>query len=268
MLSLAQSARRVGDIGNPLPDVYEGFKKDRISLRRGATSLMVAAPGVGKTTVAIDWVRRLSEAPHKVQTLYVCIDTAEQDATARAAAQLVGRPLADVEGSLSGFATKLHDGFPSVRWYFGLSPTVDEIQNEVRAFGEAFGAYPEVIVIDNLTSVDMEAEFNVTAVRDVLRQLNDTARMTGAHVMILHHATGEYEDGLKQIPLSGVEFKAAKVVDMCLTFTREGSTLRVAPVKNRGGFADASGKHFVQLYAELGRMKIDDKFPPGYQAEL
>lgn len=263
MLSLAQSARRVGELGTPLPDKYECFTKYRITLRRGATSLIVAAPGVGKTTLAIDWVRRL-----KVPTLYICIDTAEQDAAARAVAQVTGYPISEVEKDLSYFAEELEEHFPQVRWYFGLSPTVDEITNEIQAFGEVFGAYPELVVIDNLTSIELEAEFSFAAVRDAMRRLNDMARLTGAHVMVLHHATGEYENGNKEIPLSGVEFKAGKLPDMCLTLTREGTELRVAPVKNRGGTADATGKKHAKLYAELNRMKISEDFPHEYEAEL
>jgi hypothetical protein len=263
MLSLAQSARRVGELGNPLPDVYHLFKQFRITLRRGSTSLLVAAPGVGKTTLAIDWVRRLS-----VPTLYICIDTAEQDTTARAVSQLTGRPLAEVEGELSYFAEELAEGFGPIRWYFGLSPTIEDIENEVKAFGEAFGCYPELIIVDNLTSVELEAEFSFASVREAMRHLNDLARMTGAHVMILHHATGEYEDGIKPIPLSGVEYKAGKLPDLCLTISREGTEMRIAPVKNRGGVADASGKKHVALYAELGRMHIGEQFPHGYSAAL
>lgn len=263
MLSLAQSARRVGELGNPLPDVYQLFKQYRITLRRGSTSLLVAAPGVGKTTLAIDWIRKLA-----VPTLYICIDTAEQDATARAVSQLTDRPLSEVEGELSYFAEELHEGFGPIRWYFGLSPTVDDIENEVKAFGEAFGCYPEVIVVDNLTSVELEAEFSFASVRDAMRHLNDLARMTGAHVMILHHATGEYENGDKPIPLGGVEYKAGKLPDLCLTMTREDTEMRVAPVKNRGGVADASGKTHVKLYAELSRMHISEKFPHGHGTEL
>jgi hypothetical protein len=253
----------VGELGTPLPDVYSVFDKYRITLRRGATSLLVAAPGVGKTTLAIDWVRRL-----KVPTLYVCIDTAEQDAAARAVAQVTGYPVAEVEKDLSYFAEELSEHFPLVRWYFGLSPTIDEITHEIQAFGEAFGCYPELVVIDNLTSIELEAEFNFASVRDAMRRLNDQARMTGAHVMVLHHATGEYENGDKPIPLGGVEFKAGKLPDMCLTLTRELDELRVAPVKNRGGQADATGKKHVKLHAELGRMKISENFPHEYSGEL
>ena len=263
MLSLAQSARRVGELGNPLPDVYGCLKKFRVTLRRGSTSLIVAAPGVGKTTLALDWVRRLS-----VPTLYVCIDTAEQDAAARAVSQLTGRLLSEVEGDLSYFAEELASGFPSVRWYFGLSPTIEEIEMEVKAFGELFGTFPELIVVDNLTSVDLEAEFNFASVRDAFRRLNDTARMTGAHVMVLHHATGEYENGDKPIPLSGIEYKVGKLADLVLTGTRSGSELRLSPAKNRGGLADATGQEHVTLYAELSKMLISETFPHGYSSEL
>ena len=86
--------------------------------------------------------------------------------------------------------------------------------------------------------------------------------------MVLHHATGEYENGDKPIPLGGIEYKAGKLPDLCLTLTREETEMRVAPVKNRGGYADATGKKHVTLYAEMGRMLISEQFPHGYTADL
>jgi hypothetical protein len=256
LLSLAQSARRIGDLGNPLPDVYDPFKPFRITLRRAATSLIVAAPGVGKTALAIDWLRRLN-----VPALYVCIDTAEQDTTARAVSQITGRPLSEVEGDLSFFTEELTEYFGPIRWYFGGSPTHEEIENEVAAFGEAFGAFPEIVVVDNLTSIDMEGELNFASVRDTERLLNETAYDTGAHVMMLHHATGDYENGDKPIPLGGVEYKAGKPVDLCLTLTRRENEMHVSPVKNRGGIADATGRKHASLYVDLSRMKFYDQEP-------
>jgi predicted ATP-dependent serine protease len=256
MLSLAQSARRIGDLGNPLPDVYAPFAQFRITLRRAVPSLVVAAPGVGKTALAIDWLRRLS-----VPALYVCIDTAEQDTTARAVSQVTGKPLADVENDLSHFTEELNEKFGDIRWYFGTSPSIDEIEDEVAAFGEAWGSYPEIIVVDNLTSIDLEAEFSFASVRDAMRRLNDMARDTGAHIMVMHHATGDYENGDKPIPLGGVEYKAGKPVDLCLTLTRRGKEMRVYPVKNRGGEADATARKFASLYVDLSRMRFHENYP-------
>jgi hypothetical protein len=196
-----------------------------------------------------------------VPALYVCIDTAEQDTTARAVSQVTGRPLAEVESDLSHFTEELDKDFGDIRWYFGTSPSIEEIEGEVAAFGEAWGAYPEIIVVDNLTSIDLEAEFNFSSVRDAIRRLNSMARETGAHVMLLHHATGEYENGDKPIPLSGVEYKAGKNVDLCLTLTRRGKEMRVAPVKNRGGEADATARRYASLYVDLSRMQFHEQEP-------
>jgi hypothetical protein len=260
VLSLAQSARRIGDLGNPLPDVYAPFKEFRITLRRAATSLIVAGPGVGKTALAIDWLRRLN-----VPSLYVCIDTAEQDTTARAVSQITGRPLADVESDLSYFTEELTEFFGPIRWFFGGGPTHEDIETEVAAFGEAFGQYPEIIVVDNLTSIDMEGELNFASVRETERLLNETAYDTGAHVMMLHHATGDYENGDKPIPLGGVEYKAGKPVDLCLTLTRNEHEMRIAPVKNRGGVADPLGRRHATLYVDLSRMRFFENLPREFE---
>jgi hypothetical protein len=176
----------------------------------------------------------------------------------RATAAVTGHALSEIEHDLEYFAEDVREHMGHVRWCFDGGPTVDDVADEVECYGAVFGAYPELIVIDNLTSLDMEGGISYSTVQDTISRLNSCARKTGAHVMVLHHATGEYEDGTKAIPLSGVEYKAGKRCAMVLTLTRMGASLRVHIVKNRGGKADARGNLWVQLNADLERMRVDD----------
>ncbi len=241
-------------MGEPLPAPYKAFEQQRIAFRRGQVSLVVAGPGTGKSTLALDVCRKL--APHTA--LYFCIDTDPADMASRATAAVTGHALSAIEHDLEYFAEDVRENMGHVRWCFDGGPTVDDVADEVECYGAVFGAYPELIVIDNLTSLDMEGGATYSTVQDTIARLNSCARKTGAHVAILHHATGEYEDGTKPIPLSGVEYKAGKRVAMVLTLTRMGQSLRVHVVKNRASKSDARGNLWVQLSADLEHMRVSD----------
>lgn len=241
-----------------MPVPYRAFAKERIALRRGQVSLVVAAPGVGKTAFALDVAKR--SAPHRA--FYFCVDTDPLDMTGRAIASVTGEPVPRDEGDLGEyvayFRPQLAEAMGHVTWCFDGGPSVSDVFEEVECYGAVYGAYPELVTVDNLTSLELDGEMGYTAIQEALSQLNQLARESGAHVMVLHHATGLYEDGDKPIPLSGVEQKAGKRVAMVLTMTRMGSSLRVYPVKNRGGKADARAHHFVSLTTDLARMRVDD----------
>ncbi len=254
MESLSQTARALGETGDPLPASYQAFERERIAFRRGQVSLIVAGPGTGKSTLALDVCRRL--APHTA--LYFCIDTDPADMASRATAAVTGYPLSEIEHDLEYFTEDVREHMGHVRWCFDGGPTVDDVADEVECYGAVFGAYPEMVVIDNLTSLDMDGGISYSTVQDTISRLNSCARKTGAHVMVLHHATGEYEDGTRTIPQSGVEYKAAKRVALLLTLTRMGASLRVHVCKNRGGKASATGHLWVQLAADLEKMRIND----------
>ena len=241
-------------MGEPLPAPYTVFVQNRIYFRRGQVSLVVAGPGTGKSTLALDVCRKL--APHTA--LYFCIDTDPADMASRATAAVTGHALSAIEHDLEYFSEDVREHMGHVRWCFDGGPTVDDVFEEVECYGAVFGAYPELVVIDNLTSIDMAGELSYSGIQDTIARFNACARKTGAHFMLLHHATGAYEDGVLPIPLSGVEQKAGKRVAMVLSLTRMGSSLRVHVVKNRGGRADARGNLWVQLNADLERMRVDD----------
>lgn len=218
---------------------------------------MVSGPGVGKSALALDIAKKL--APHRV--LYICVDTDQRDMAGRATASVTGQPTpADehLDEFIDYFAEDVRESMAHVRWAWDGAPTVEDITAEVECYGAVFGAYPEFIIVDNLTSLDMDGEMSYHAIQETMSRLNACARKTAAHVMVLHHATGAYEDGQLAIPLSGVEQKAGKRVAVVLTLTRLGSSLRVHVVKNRGGRADARAHQYIHLRADLERMRISD----------
>lgn len=89
------------------------------------------------------------------------------------------------------------------------------------------------------------------------------ASKTKAAVVVLHHATGPYEDGATVIPLSGVSGKVGKFPSAVFTLCRPSENqVFCSAVKNRFGPADPSG-HNVRavLRVDYSRMQVSSPCP-------
>ncbi|WP_245876554.1 hypothetical protein [Streptomyces uncialis] len=108
-----------------------------------------------------------------------------------------------------------------------------------------------------------DAESYTFGLEGMLSYLNEMARETGAHVMAMHHVVGEYADGLKPIPQSGLKGKVSRVPSLVLTIHKEidgmdSRILNISPVKNREGFEDSSGETFASFDFDTRTMRISD----------
>lgn len=229
----------------------------RVSLRRGQTSLLASAPGGGKSTVALVYAL-LAQRP----TLFVSADTDLHTTAVRTGAAVLGWTQAAVEAALHTPAVQQAiDRAAHIRWADDSSPTVADIYAEAKAYYEAHGQFPELIVVDNLVDVQVDrgADKDWGGTRAVVDALKRLARESEAHVLILAHATGKYEDGDIPIPLGGLEWKPGKNVELVLTMYRgEGYELRICPVKNRSGRASGKGDLHSTLCADMDRVSVHD----------
>lgn len=258
MLTLAQAARKKEQAGLRLPNVWHGFDRSDIFLRRGQLHLLVAAPGVGKSVLSQVFALRSG-----TKCLYLSLDTDAFTTSIRAVMSLTNitqdRAEAGVHGS-EGWAVETLEGIKNLKYSFPSSPTVEEIFYHIHAYAEAMGDWPELIVIDNLANVAFEGE-EWGEMRTIMADLQTMAIRTRSAVLVLHHAVGAFEDGLTTIPQSGVAGKLAKFPSMVLTMCRDGDYLVTSVVKNRFGPSDPSGQEIaVKLRVDMSRMQINDPF--------
>lgn len=157
-------------------------------------------------------------------------------------------------------------GNSPVRFSYNSSPTLEHIQDQVMAYEELYGDYPELIIVDNALDVVLDADTDQAQSLDQLMAwLHDMARSTEACVIVLHHVTGPYNDAQTPIPLSGVKGQIGRVPELILTLHKgesdfgDGEELRVSTVKNRGQKADPSGNDFAELKFDGYRMQIQDR---------
>ncbi|MFE1095858.1 DnaB-like helicase C-terminal domain-containing protein [Streptomyces smyrnaeus] len=256
-----RARQSAGKAGEPLPTVFPQLDKAGIYIRRGQMTIVAAGPGVGKsafsTTVAVK-----AEVP----TLYFSADSDAFTQYTRVAAMLneieVWKVEKDLEQGMSVHYDTQINNLDHLRWEFSPNPTIDDVNEEIEAFGYQFGCWPQLIVIDNIKNIWTDNADDNGKYSEIIDYLHSLQRTTGAAVVALHHLTGEYDDGIKPAPMSALLGKISKIPEMILTLHKAGSVdygdmqLNVSPVKNRGGKADPSGAWFITLPADLEVMRI------------
>lgn len=257
MLTLGQAVAQQGVQGASIQTPYASLTNIGFTLRRGQSSMVAAAPGVGKSAWAMDCLMRLH-----MRSLYISADTDSFTMGLRALAKMSGHPQEQVERGLADKSTApmYHDLLAkmwNVRFSFDCA-SMEDVRDEVFAYASAFGEFPGLVCVDNLVNV-ADGDDDYRAMRQAVSDLDRLAHNTGAHVMVLHHATGKYDDGNVPIPLGGLENKVSKIPAQVLTLTREGRYMDLFVVKNRGGQADPRANDVkARLQVDLATMTFRD----------
>jgi len=269
MLTLAQAANKQKSGAQLLPDLFPALANDGVRFRRGQVTMIAGQPNSGKSLLALFYAVK-SDVP----TLYVSADTDAYTTAIRAAAVITGNQVSSVEESFnSGNGYEFYqdelESLKNLQFSFDPSPTLDDIDLSIQAYGEAFGEYPHLIIIDNLMNVAALHDNEWTGMRDIAKAMHHVARQTEAAVFLLHH-TSEGE-GRPELPPSrkSIQGKISQLPEMILTVAMDHDTneYRIACVKNRFAKNSASGANFTVLYADASRMTLYNDRQGGSNAE-
>ena len=244
MLTLAQSAAVKGSAGEPLPEVWKTLADKGTRFLRGQLALVAAGPGTGKSAFVLNYALRSG-----VSCLYFSADSDAFVQLSRSLAILGGMNMTDASNLvLSEDFDRINEiiGQVPVRFSYDPAPALEHIENQIMAYEELYGDYPELIVVDNALDVELDAgdADQAQSLDALMAWLHDMARSTEACVIVLHHVTGPFNDADKPIPLSGVKGQIGRVPELILTLHKqlgeewEPDTLNVSTVKNRGQKAD------------------------------
>ena len=207
-------------------------------------------------------VQRGNDEGHRLPTLYFSADSDATTMFTRSAAMATGYEMGEVErlmeeGGQEMLEERVRQASAHVQYSFQSTLDYDAIEDELQAYALVHGAWPQVIVADNLMNIDSGFEDEFRGLGEASFFLLNIARDTGAAVIALHHVGGEHEGGGAPIPLSGLRGKVSKLPALILTLHRADG-MRVSVVKNRSGKSDPSGNYGVSLRADLARMTITD----------
>jgi len=262
MRTLTQVVLSGGTAGAVLPDITPELGRAKIKLRRAQVAMFAAQPNGGKSLLAL-WYSVM----RKIPTLYVSADTDPHSTMWRAAAMLSGRDMDQVETLMEQDPQWVADtlqGAKHVRFAFDPSPTLSDVDLELQAYKEVMGEPPVLLVVDNLMNViggDGANEW--TGMREVMSAMHHFARTTGACVLILHHVSESGQTKTEQDPKLPaarrmIQGKVSQLPELIVTIGLDPleGLMRVACVKNRHGFHDATAQTFHTLAVDLPRMTV------------
>ena len=261
MLTLQRAWGTVLTKATPLPDVWDALAAKQIKFRRGQVCMVAAPPNAGKSMFALIYAIKA-----KVPTLFFSADTDTTTVMMRAAAHTSGHNQVTVEQSLSSdshYYDKHFDKLKHIKWVFDSSPSLDDIELEIKAYIELFGEAPEMIVIDNLMNVAAESDNEWAGLRAIMMDLHDMARKTEACVVVLHHTSeqSEYGSSTKPPARRAVHGKVSQLPALILTlgYDPNNAELNIAAVKNRFGPHTADASDYATLLVNYGACQISDK---------
>lgn len=255
MRTLVRSVGRNDIGGEPLPPVFKTLENNKIILRRAEVTMLAGTPGVGKSTLALALALRM-----RVPTLYICADTNAHTMAMRLASMISGKNQTDVEYLMNtdvGWTKATLARGSHIHWSFESSPTLIDIAEEVEAFEELWGCPPVAIFVDNLMDIATDGGEEFASMRAIMKELKYLARDTNSALVILHH-TSEAVVGDPCQPRSALQGKVAQIPALICTLGVVGTSMAVAPVKNRYGKADANGNLLAWLAFNPEYMFMDD----------
>lgn len=269
MKTLIQDMRRGGASAPLLPDLHPLLAAETIRVRRGQMIMLTATPGGGKSLLALHYC--VSRNPGRV--LYFSLDTDLGTMRMRAAAMKTGLTVDEIEGILEqeGGEDFIEDALAelseSVRWCDDAR-SMEDIDDEIQAFVEVYGCYPDLVVLDVLLNVDNGGEDWSGSMR-VMGQLHSLAHSKGPAVMVLHHNAERRADQSVPAPRGDMIMKVAQYpeVVLSLALAPQERELRVSAVKNRSGKADPSAPTYISLPVDLPRMSVYDSKQEMHMAE-
>jgi replicative DNA helicase len=244
MKTLARTVGRSDTGGEPLPSVFKSFDANKITPRRAEVSMFAGVPGVGKSTLSLAMALHMG-----VPTLYISADTNAHTMAMRLASMISGKNQTDVEALMNrdpDWTRAVLAKSRHIVWSFESSPTLEDIVEEIQAFEELWGASPEAIFIDNLMDIATDGGEEFASMRAVMKELKYLARATNAAIIILHH-TSEGVPGTPCQPRSALQGKVAQLPALICTLGVVGTSMAIAPVKNRYGRADANANILAWL---------------------
>jgi hypothetical protein len=178
----------------------------------------------------------------------------------RLASMISGKNQTDVEGLLNtdlGWTRAVLAKASHIVWSFESAPSLQDIDEEVQAFEELWGCPPQLIVVDNLMDVATDGGEEFSSMRAIMKELKYLARATNAGVLVLHH-TSEAVPGSPCQPRSAIQGKVAQLPALICTLGVVGTSMGVAPVKNRYGKADAGGGLMTWIAFNPEYMFVED----------
>lgn len=239
----------------------EALYRKGLKIRKGELLMLAGRSGTGKSAFAL-WLVAMWNLP----TLYCSADMSSYQASTRLACMRTGRTAAEVEiGMKNGQRQAILDSLKDLNITFSFASPITwkGIGEEMDAYVELHDKWPSVICLDNL--LDFQGcEADYAAQMAVMQDLSALSRMTGATIIVLHHATDKSLDARNNpfAPPNRSEIKNGlsekSECTLSVGLNPHTGQFNVAIIKQRSGPSDPS----AQSYATLQSFPDKNQFAP------
>jgi hypothetical protein len=220
--------------------------------------MIAAQPGGGKTMLAL-WYAVKSGIP----TLYFSADSDARTMTIRTAAILMGKTVREIEGLLNSdnaylVEQALDEGAAHIRFDFDPGPSLQDVEEEIKAYVELYADTPHMIVLDNLLNVAGSNDNEWTAMRDAMSAFHYMARETESAFVVLHHVSENDSKPNVPAPRKSLQGKVSQLPELVLSVALDGAReqYKIATVKNRHGQADPTAENYTTVSVDPARMTL------------
>jgi hypothetical protein len=245
---------------------YLTWQQRGIRFRRSSVSMIAGLPASFKTMLTLNLLVGM-----KVPTLAFNTDSSLETVRARLLALASGRPTDETESWASTQpqkAAEVLQAYDFIRFDFRPDPSLDDIWLETYAYAEVHGRWPEQIAIDIVSDVGHDVGDEWATLRDLMRQSKVLARETGAHVLLVHHASDSPGTKRPCPRRSDIHGKVAAIPEVIVTCGLDDAMhLNVACVKNRHAKADKDAANYFPMELHAERAFVGDRIqiPRGLQ---
>jgi hypothetical protein len=263
MYSAHRFGDRVGNIGQALPHPFKCLETNRATFRRGATSLVAGTPGSFKSVLALNMLE--SWAGHGVRSLYFAADSDEVTVVNRLSGIITGTNVETVErrmmeGKRHEFENALRNKLARRAEFEYEQMDFDDVVRHTKSYEAVYGAYPDVIFIDNLIDfVDSPTDYG--GMLEFIRDMDGLSKEVKAHVCILHHAklrdnksdSDDAKDPMQPPADWEVQGRITQLSRLVITICAVGLNVNMSVVKNTNGpqTRDASRVFGFDVYGSM-----------------
>ena len=205
---------------------------------------------MGKSALALNWALGINSP-----SLLVSLDTDLTTQATRAAAIHSGRPMTEIKQAPKAWSLYLERQAERVRAY-DISVQAKDILGLVNAETEYWGVAPELTIIDNISNLIREGDYQ--EYRKLFVDLHRIARLGDTFILALHHVNRGPGPGAP-LKLTDGQFSGEQEAEVVLgLWTKTEGFLNVSILKNRSGKADPTGQLYATLRFEHENMQIRD----------
>jgi hypothetical protein len=214
--------------------------------------MLAGVPGAFKTALALNEV--VSWADQGLYTQYFSVDSDESTIVERLNGIVTGKSMQEVEAftrtNPAYFDNQLYNRLGDKVMFEYQNQSWDSMVYHVASYEQKYGAYPDVVVVDNLIDLAPDV-YAFSEMQAIIKNADSLAKKIGAHVHILHHARLVSHDSGMDVtpglppPAQEIQGRMTQFPTLVMTLGAAGMNLRLAVVKNRFGwqFPDARVSH-------------------------